>query len=310
MNNIIDIETGEVDYENVNQKHYYNQHTLYVRSGVAYPSQLMDSLKKAIEETTIKVNKPIPCRYKVNLIVGRSGKYYGFGYIWVTNPEVYYMLIGKNPDGSERVIYEDDPNWKEPEKSLEETLDNLKCSNKSWADDLEEEEELRKQYNCPQIKKELPILMTLPGYEYDTEQLEHVKKLALSEGYKGPIPTKGYFQISPAFVTDLDDKYCHNVLCSRNIPLWISEQDIKNIFIPYTSDSITKYIRKIKGKKIADTYPFVTINENRVAFITFHLETRDAQFALLMTRKVTLNNQNGESFVLIFNHSYNTSNYK
>ena len=85
----------------------------------------------------------------------------------------------------------------------------------------------------------------------------------------------------------------------KNLPSSITINDIKKKFLPFASDSKTLYKRNIKGKSIKDNYPFVTINENRVAFITFDDKTSDAMFALLMTKKITINN-----FTIFFGHSY------
>ena len=288
---------------------YYNPHILHVKSGVAYNWQLMGSLKEALKEAEIKLGRKIECSYKVNIIVGRNGKMYGLGYIWVTNEEVYNMLIGKNPDGTDRIEYIEDPNWVAPEKSLDEALDEIGhlCSG-SWADYCEAEDKIIARYEPKILKKYLPPLIELPGYEYDEEQTEHIKNLSLEQRDSEPIPKKGYFHISPAFVQDIDEKYCQNVLCARNIPQWITEKDLKTSFAPYATNSKIQVTRKIKGVKTTDTYPFVCINEKNVAFITFDPNTRDAQFALLMMRKVSMSKLCGSetlSCLIVFNHSYN-----
>lgn len=288
---------------------YHDQHTLYVKSGVAYNSQLLDCMKRAIENVSQLLNRTIKCQYQANLIVGRNGKYYGYGYMFVTNPEVYYMLIGKNPDGTDRVAYDADINWKVPDKPLETSLAEIPTHG-SWADMTEEEERITELYTCPKIKRELPPLMELPGYDYDEEQSEHLRQVALTEGNTDPIPRKGYFQISPASVRDVDERFCPNVLCSRDIPTWMSEFYLKQQFSPYASDRVTSVTRKIKRKIIMDTYPFVTINDSRVTFITFNPATRDAQFALLMTKKMTLTSNKGDKCTLVFNHSFNTGYFR
>ena len=288
---------------------FYNPHILHVKSGVAYDWQLLNSLKAALSEAERKLGRQIDCKYNVNIIVGRNGKLYGLGYIWVTNEEVYYMLMGKNPDGTDRVEYIPDPFWKTPLKPLEDALEEIDelCSS-SWADYCEAEDSIVEQYEPRMVKKYLPPLIELPGYDYDAEQLKYIQALAIEQGHQGEVPKKGYFHISPAFVQDIDEKYCRNVLCARNVPMWITEKDLKSAFVPYVSDSKTPISRKSKGVKVTDTYPFVCINEKRVAFITFNPSTRDAQFALLMMRKVSMTKMNGkekQTCLLVFNHSYN-----
>lgn len=308
---------------------YYNEHTLYVKSGVASNEQLMKSMRQSLINVSKKLGRSVPCSFKSNLIIGRNGVYYGFGYLWVTNPEVYHMLLGRNPDGTERVECYDDPNWIKPTNTLEDALSEITYKSGSWADMTDTEEEIIQTYTCPKIKVQLPPLMELPGYDYDDEQLTHFQRLAekfKNEEVTDPsvlccdgttrngvltIPKKGYFQIAPACVKDPDEKHCRNVLCSRNIPTWIVENDLKNAFKFYASDNKTVIERKIKKKTIKDTYPFVTINDKRVAFVTFDPNTADAQFALLMTRKLVLvkgeGTPNQQNVTLVFDHSFQTS---
>ena len=306
---------------------YYDKHTLHVKSGVAYDSQLTESLTLALQEAERILGRKLDSEFKVNIIVGRNGKLYGLGYIWVNSEEVYNTLIGKNPDGTERYESILDPNWKKPDIDYDEAMEKIEEKYlSSWADFSEAEEELDKQYSPQYIKIQLPPIVQLPGYNYDVDQLEHVKSLAID---KVLAPTKGYFHISPAYVEDLEEKYCPHILCSRDVPTWIKEEHIKHAFTPYASDSHTIINRKIRGTKFTDTYPFVTINENRVAFVTFDSKTHDAQFALLMMRKVVFtkihkpssqfsqqssqqssqqppeNTENKEQQLLIFTHSFN-----
>ncbi len=277
---------------------HYNPHILYVESGIANPDQLVSAIKQAISETSKKLNRPIDTKFKVNLVMDRTGKKYGYGYIWFTNPEVCYMLTGKNPDGSERFEYQDDPNWIPPAEPKPVFFVNFEIpySGRSWADIAEEEEEIEKAYTCPKIKVPLPPLMTLPEYEYTPEQ----------KSDPSVVGSKGRFIVSPAYVGELDSKYCPNILCGRNIPSWVSEIDLKDIFRPYASNPTSQVRRKVNGVNILDTYPFVMINDKRVAFITFDPKTHDAEFALLMCRKVDFE-KNDEKYIVVFNHSYRSS---
>lgn len=290
-------------------KYYTNTNLLYVKSGVASNDQLAQSMRKALADVSKKLDRKVVCTFKPNLIVGRNNVYYGFGYIWVTNPEVYHMLLGRNPDGSERVEYIDDLNWEEPEESLNDALKKTEFSG-NWADDSSLEESITSQYQRPQFRKVLSPLMVLPGYSYDKEQLKHIAKIK-DEDENSPYQPEenksedvlGYFSLSPAFVKDPDPKYCANVLCTRNVPDWVTESMLKTEFTPYASDSKNKVLRKVKGQKIEDTYPFVTINDKRVAFITFDPDTRDASFCVLMTKRVILTSGRKEC-MLVFNFSY------
>lgn len=64
-------------------------------------------------------------QYRVNRVY-RGQEYLKFGFLYVKDERVYYTFVGKNPDGSERVLYKEDS-----DDSLED-----------WADAEVEKEEL------------------------------------------------------------------------------------------------------------------------------------------------------------------------
>ena len=83
-----------------------------------------DILQKEIQKLGHELPEKIllKCGIKVNLIVNKNGEYYGFGYIRVSNESVYWMLLGRNPDGSDRVLEYPDPNWIPPIPKVEMTF--------------------------------------------------------------------------------------------------------------------------------------------------------------------------------------------
>lgn len=293
----------------------YDNHTLYVNSGVATKAQLTTAFHRALKDVSKTLNRPVTTAFKVNVVIVH-GNYVGYSYVRVQNPEVYNMLIGKNPDGTERVEYIDDPNWQPPAKAsvIEDEIDfetfmSAPTNNKSWAELMDEEEEMKPA----KIRQLLPPLMKLPSYQYDQEQIKHVTKL-LEEQHHGlsetkvTVPTHGHFEVSRAYVSPVDDRFAPNILCSRNIPAWITENDLKVAFSPYASDITTKHRRKVNGRFISEAYPYVTINNGRVAFVTFDPVGHDAQFALLMTRKLELTSHDRQTSVqLVFNHAFRTN---
>ena len=283
--------------------------TLYVKSGVAYNHQLTESVKKAVVQASKLVGKPLEVRFKVNLITLRDEKQVGYGYLRVTNPIMYHLLCGRNPDGTERVEYIDDPDWVAPK---EITIDYSLDAVSNWAD-IEEEEELKER---PKIKRVLPPLITLEGYKLDDKQkINYVKQVIddakragiYKEGTVVVAPEVGTFETSGAYVDDLEDNLCPNVLCARKVPQWVTEKTLKSLFTPYASDSTTKTKRRVSGQIIQDTYPQVTINSDRIAFITF-AHNHDAQFCLLMTRRADIIDiqDTKKTVMLFFTHSFRT----
>ena len=355
-----------------NRLKYYDTHTLYVTSGVAREEQLAKSLKEAIKkgedrlyhETLVQFVKDkkldIPlngnisdniidlgyeppsklclddCQIKVNLIVNKNGDYYGFGYIHVSMENVYWMLLGKNPDGTERVLEYLDPNWTAPSpKKLTEEEELEKYSNMKWYEIAEEED----KYVHPTIREVLPPLIEIPGYEYDEMQYRHHQEIARREN-KDPskVPKMGYFEFSRAYARDVDPGKMPHVLCARQVPDWIPGIAFKQIFRDYASDNTTSVLVSSSKPRASatpvnndvsedtddendneyyDTYPIVRIldskkDSGRIVFITFDPETKDAIFALLMTRKVHIVHPRNSNLkcTLIFDHAYEKSTRK
>lgn len=324
---------------------YYNEHLVYLNSGVATDAQIRRSINQALQNVRRKVNLPLPTYYRVNVVSNRSGKLFGYSYVWFTNPEVYNLAIGKNPDGSERVEYYDDPEWNPPTDTPDApdahdtpdtsitgpeclNIEHVVATKMSWADMVEEEERLQALYTRPKIRRELEHLMPLPPIEYEGDQHEQARLLLVEdakrnetwvEGMTIEVPAKIVMTSAPAYVSPIEDKYCANVLCGLDIPAWISERDLKGIFTPYISKNIAnaKPIRKLDGVSKEEDYPWVTLNKTRhMAFITFNPRNHDAQFALLMTRKIDFirkdetqktEKESEKRCTLIFNHAFRTN---
>lgn len=293
---------------------YYNPHIVYIKTGIANINQLRANINSALVSAGEQLGHPVKTFFRINLVKKNDGTPYGHAYIWFTNIEVAYILLGNNPDGSERVTYMDDPDWKPHVQAKEIFQQNFEDfsfpTNKSWADSAEEEEALF----CPRLKNQLPSLAVLGTYKLSPEQkIQYLKllqdpnsiiKSSTQTNNINEVPDEMTFEVSPAFVYPVDDKYCSYVLYSKNVPDWVTPQILKNEFSHYASDSTTKYSKKINGVMKEDTYPFVSINNKRIAFITFNPSTHDAQFARLMTRKLELKH-NDKLATLVFDHSFN-----
>ena len=300
------------------------------------------------------------CKIRVNLIVNKNGDYYGFGYIHVSREDVYWMLLGKNTDGTDRVLEYLDPNWVPPlpKAKLTDEEEQEIYSNMKWYEIAEEED----KYVHPTIRQVLKPLMVVPGYEYDEMQYRHHQEIAKKDG-KDPtkVPRTGYFEFSRAYARDVEVGKMPHVLCARQVPEWIPPIAFKQIFRDYASDNTTNILMKSDSKirlmsmsdspsntpenstreddnndsdhdtnndnnitdvyensedkqnveEIYDTYPFVNIIDGkkdggRIVFITFETESKDAIFALLMTRKVHIVHPRNSNLkcTLIFDHAY------
>lgn len=317
---------------------FYDKHTFFVKCETATPEQInqvfLSALKKYQDDNNVDLN----CRVHVNLVENREGQSYGIAFVFVTNSEVYHMLLGKNPDGSDRVEYRDDPSWQPPKdgESVNESgwatiSPPVYTKSMSWAEISEADDEYEHQLElqkkkleqsknkliCPKIPVPLDPLMVLPPYKLNSDQikLKRDKIIADNQGKKDFDPSKieipefAYLNIDRAIAVPLDPKFMPNILKCKNVPDWVTKEDIKMQLAPFASDSTTIQERFIKGRKIEETYPFVNINEDKVAFVIFDPSTHDGQFALHNMKKTIIRkrvNNEMKSVTLIFGHSFRT----
>ena len=288
-------------HTNSGPQRYMDEHTIYCDSGIATQKQISDSFEKAIEDAEKILKKKTNCRFKINLLVTKEGEYFGYGYIWVSSTEIYWMLLGRNPDGTERVEEYPDPDWKPPIKDKSK----INITDKTWSDIAEEED----SYVQPMIKKVLPPLITIPGYNYDDEQYEHLSSQTDEE-----VPKIGHFEISRAYAIDAPSGTMKHRLCARNVPDWIPNEAFKSIFSFYPSGRKSdkkdrKDNKDKKNRKNKKEYPlvnFANTKKGKIVFITFDPSTKDALFTLLMTRKLPIVNPNNnkQKCTLIFMHAF------
>lgn len=292
----------------------YDNHTIYVRCEGASASQVKDVFLDALSKYNFDNKTNLPGSFHVNLVETREKVSLGFAFAFFTNPAAYHMILGKNTDGSDRIEYRDDPSWVSPVENWSTTYDE----GSSWGDMSEKEQ----SKECPKIPITLDPLITLPAYKLTQEQIQTKKNLIIAynkdkEGFLESmveVPDHAFLLVSPAIVTPLEDKFVPNILKAKNVPPWVTEHDLKIRFAPYATNSTTVVDRVVKGRRFKETYPFVNINDDRIAFLIFDPCTHDAQFALHMTKKlpVTRKMDDGKIFstTLLFNHSFSTDRDK
>jgi hypothetical protein len=299
-------------------------HTIFIKTGFASTEQIHEMFAASLEQYQLVNNLPnFPCTFIVNRVENRDGETLGMSFVHVSNPEVYYMLLGKNPDGSDRVEYYDDPDWipKENQEPLpiSPTFEVRATLTTSWSEMMEEEEKYERQVQaqknqkiCPKIPRALEPLMRLPPVVYTPEQMKIRYQMA-GETYSDTtsklrmIPESEDFFAIPALLQPISPELTPNILKCRGVPEGITERDLKDSFTPYVSDSTSIQIRTVQRVRIQDTYPFVSISDNRTAFVTFDPETNDAGFALFMKKKTYLQKTEWDgqvtNVILFFNHA-------
>jgi hypothetical protein len=272
---------------------HYNTSILHIDTGVANEDNIITSLHSAISELEIKLNRTFKCPFKINIIrvqdkITKIPKTIGSGYIWIADPELYWILAGHNPDGSERYEEHIDPNWVSHEvSSVEEAAEtNL------WADIIESE----MTQQAPMIRTKLTPLVTLPGFKYTEDQINELtlrKDEFMPNG--GLIGDTGYLTTTRGCAGTLPSDKIANVLCSRFVPNWVPNDFFKAIFSRYTTDKSIRIEvlpfndknRDKNRKNIIDTVPLIMRTGDTV-FITFDPQTRDASFARIMQRKTRI----------------------
>ena len=281
---------------------YSDEHTLYVISGAARNEDLKSTILRAIKFYEKTSGRRYRCEVLANLICDREGLPYGFGYLYLSNPKVYHMLLGKNPDGSERTeVVEKDLGYIAFSEDM--NIDDIPWFD--WADAAEEIE-----------IRDLPPLMTLSSFYYRPEQKEQIKKLVekiKSSERKLMDPEKFdlarcTFQLDAGLVKPVDEKYSPYTLCARDVPEWLTVKDVYQRFRLFVSNK--------KSCDRGKTYPSISMNrKNKLAFVEFDSNTKDAQFDLLMTTKITFASSGGfragmrsrKSKTLIFTHAFKSN---
>lgn len=293
--NILKIEK-DFNLIKIKMSNHINQHLLYVKSGVSTREQLEECFKSAILEINEKMGRKIECKFKVNLIVGKNGVYFGIGYVWVSNTEIYRILLSLDEYGEKLHKIIPDPSWKplteEEEYKLQNNADEL-----DW-NELEDLE--KRKTGCKNIIEYLKPIVSLPGYKYNEEQMKHIKSISKT----GIVQDMGYFDLRQAYITDYVDSHSvDNILYSIKVPKWVSKNFIKNEFINYNSSSVEELTYEYKGEKYTDSVPCV-IKDGDSIFVIFDPKTTDARFALLMTKKMNvINSLTEEKETVYFDHA-------
>lgn len=278
---------AEFEYnENDGTTRYYDKHTLSLIVYKATYEQVAKVIENAINQTGIK------CAYKINLIEPRNGLRYA--YVRLSEPSVYYAMVGLNYDGTERSEWVDDPDFKMPEIPLEEALKNI--DEDDWADISFAENEVRERYVPQKIKKELEPLVTLIPYDEQGNDIDVMR----------------------AFITLKEEPYENNVIFGM-VPSWVTY----SILSPYFDSFVTDKQEKKQTKNGTKNYPLIRFveydgsnannnaNGNRngmkKVYITFSEANKDANFCLLMNRFIIIEH-NGKHVRLVFDHCKKSQN--
>ena len=252
---------------------FYDEHTISVISGFASKEQIQKAIIVGINKYNIEYRDSLRSEIHVNAINNRYGLPTGVTFLWVSNPELYHLLLGRNADGTERV-----------EQVLDDDLDFSDL--KDWSDMVEEENE----HSHIEI---LPSLIEIPEIQLSPSQV----RMGINKTGNEVFDDTVRLSISPAYVMDINEGEIHNQLFCANSPSWLSAKQLTQIFTHF-----------IPPERRKDGYPKVTLKEpfkkkgkvRKMATVKFDPSKKDAQFALHMTKKLTIKNTRGKDAVLFF----------
>ena len=309
------------------QRHY-DTHTLYIRSGFLSQAQVDTAFNVFLAELRDYykddahwgplMNK---ATFTANVVTNTKGEMFRITFARVSEPAVYYILLGKNPDGSDRFEEYDDPDWTPPISDREDVPSSIT----SWADICDFEDEQEEIHTCPRLTKTYPPIKVFPIMRLSDDQaqkeLAWLRTKAKEEGKDDDairlieMPRFGYLNVEPAFIEDPQPGEQENILCCRIAPEYITVDMIRDKFSQFSTDSRQHY-GKIKGVEQTYSFPTFNIGENvnttirqgekfhtRMVYVTFSPYTKDASFALHMCKKFEVADpKTGKKALLIFSH--------
>lgn len=287
----------------------YNNHNVRIKFGRASEEQLRNCLNGFLK----LLSKKFPgknydkCQIDMNVVyttdrVTGQVKSTGSAFLWVENPEVYYIMCGFNPDGTDRYEsvrnspLQNDTSLKFLEMSFLEILDY----DKSTGPEAE-------------IRRELPPIQEIPCFMRKDEDAEEAYQYALREYIRecenqGIEPTPdhehlradakiGHINASRAVTHILqDDKQVQNIL--RGVVAdWVTDDELRRKFGKFDS---TGRMKVFTGKKFTET-------EKKEVIIEYCQKT-DGSFALQMNRRTYFTNpktKETETFIFDFFKNFN-----
>lgn len=286
----------------------HDEHTLYLFCSDYTEEQISSVIREAINKylATLPTGHDINSQFKINIVTKHTGERLGHAYLFIRDKRLYWVLLGRNPDGSERVEYVDDQNWQPTESDdqsavpidpMEQNTDGL-----SWAD-LSELEDKYNQAMERKVKKVAPKIMitqdpltTIPPIKLNEKQLQSRRS-----DEKEEVPTTEFMKIRRCIVFFPEEGRSKNVIKAKiNFEGAkvedLKAEDLKVMFSPYASDTKTLGQRNVNGIQRNEAYPWVDIvrvNNSRngrdemtsIVFVTFDPKTLDALFALTMVKR-------------------------
>lgn len=235
-------------YESVEKDKIANNTTFYVQSDVAHAHQIKACFEDGVRQAKSLYGESFSCTVDVNLVKSQGTTYMGYAFVNLSNPILYYLLLGLNGDGSPQTC---------EEKLTEEEKERL-SKIKSWADYMDELDSITESKRTP--------LVTLPPFKYDEEQKKH----------KGGAEY-GNLILQRAFITpNKSEKIDEKKLFVTRVPAF-DLNFLYTIFAPYAVSHYSGYPNKF--------YPIIEVKRDNKGEYYANIEYAheyDAAFAFTM----------------------------
>ncbi len=205
------------------------------------------------------------CIYKMVMPKDALGNYKGFSFIWFSNIKVVNMIMGKNPDGTDRVNFIDDPKWKAPPgyENYEETIEKELEKIEDWGEKEERSREIEAMYIQPKIKITLDPLIKVSKIKQRSGKIK-----------------KNDIDIKLSYATVRRDRPgLTTTVISGKIPDYLEIEELCTYFSKYVTIE-------------PNQYPKITITKKgnqKIAYVHFSRVSLDAQIAQRMNFDTTYN---------------------
>jgi hypothetical protein len=294
-----------------------NEHYIFVDSWILTQEQLAKALKSCF------ATHGLECDFTV-VVVLSHGEYLGYGYIWISDPKVYRMLIGEDENGNCIQTEIVNRNWVPPtdidqiRSDLKNIIQRIEDMDFDTWEETKEMGDRRKELEAKCTPDTLLVSskaqIALPPVIITEEQ-----RLAIAYRYddKKSIPISLKFNLAPATWRKDKADINQDVLYATGIPKWINEKDIVTLFKRYVKDITTEHQLILNRRRMVGTYPFVTILNikgkrgrpgYRVAYVYFEPNTYEGREVISVCRMIPIcKTTDGivRETTLFFNHPQN-----
>jgi len=285
-----------------------NPGILFVSSKNLDNDQVGNVMDRVFEKAKITIGKQIDNHYKVNVVKYKDVPIYT--YVFIEDKRLVNIMQGLNMDGTKRFKRILDTKCKAHRnkkdiniKNRKKDLDNLYTNyfgnyyhednknigkglyfggyyggsgqGKLWSDFQEEEDNIVGDY----------------------ELKYHIEKLpTLWEKYIDPIYNG--VEVLPSAPKEPEDGTIANILETRNVESWVTDEMIRNIFVKY--DTKKRYKLSEVNNEIVNVYYPNIIRHDGTIRVIFDPDSNDAKYAIHMQRRTQIRKAN-KSCELFFN---------